>query len=182
MSRRKASAEGSETWAHGRVVRQVDTGSARGCIGFLLHRKEAGQEPGWYVCLGWDNYLPGLATALPETAEFDRREGIRVDGELGYAWAGQPGRLCSLECPACTANGGAIAAFTCRLVPGLHGVVPGAHDCVIDADCARALLPKWRAHLDRTRAELSRAGSDVVRLELLVSALKRLAATDPQEE
>lgn len=175
MNRKKTPATGTEGWAHGRVVRQVASDGERCPIGFLLHRNGGGHQPGWYVCLGWENFLPRMATSLPETAELDRRKGVRVDGELRYTWAGHSERMCSVDCPACTGNGGTTAAFTCRLVPGLQGVLPEAHQCVLDEESASDLLSRWHLTLERARKELSRTMSEVDRVTLLVGVLDGLA-------
>lgn len=178
---KKKQAGGNEAWAHGRVVRQVTSDGEKCPIGFLLYRNGGGREPGWYVCLGWENYLPRMATALPETVELDRRKGVRVDGELRYAWAGHSQRTCSVDCPACTGNGGTTAAFTCRLVPGLQGVGPGAHQCVIDKESAGDLLSRWQLIQVAASKELSRATSELDRLTLLVGVLDELAGLAEEE-
>jgi hypothetical protein len=159
----------------GRLVRSAgNNGQCTVRIGFLhwIGGRE-NLEEGWYVCPGWGLLQTG-AQPLPESAVFDGRRGILLDGDLLYRWAGRRDTRCAVECPACVGTG-SMGTFWCRFESGLQGVTPGRHQCVVDAATAATLVSEWTTRLERARREADKAAMEATRIACLVERLQSLS-------
>ena len=166
---------GEKPWEDGRIVRATPWVLWTG-HGFLhwCDGQDGERDRGWYITRGWRYFDEGVHKLSPQVEMAG--QGLVVGDQVVYKWAEHPYHKCTPGCPACIVRqDDGAERFTCRLVPRLHRIAPGHHNCALDQAGMFLLIREQQKVLGRLEREADRAAQERDRQRELVDMLKRNA-------